>query len=112
MDDLHSLIDEGRRLSGLIDNAVHSLRTAARSAAQAELDYRKAKAQAWVTVPEGLAEERRSNVDAVAADLRFVRDVAVGEQKAALEAVRARQAQLSYVQSRMNALRAEMDLAR
>lgn len=116
-------VEEVRRLSGLIDGAVRSLRTEAVALADAEHAYRQAKAEAWVrcpTDPDGTkaadrawtSARREAWVDAETADLRRVRDIAEGTRQAALEAVRARRAQLSAVQSLLAAERAEAEFAR
>lgn len=114
---------EVRRLSSLIDGGVTALREESHNLAQAENTYRKAKAEAWVRCPtdesgvkagdrEWTAARREAWVDAETADLRMARDVAEGMRQAALEAVRARRAQLSAIQSLLAADRAEAEFAR
>ena len=108
------------RLSHLIDQGIAALREQSVALAQAESDYRKAKAEAWVTCPrdadpkdrEWTAGRREAWVDAHTADLRYVRDLAEGTRQAALEAVRARRVQLSAAMTLVAAHRSEADLAR
>ena len=110
--DLSEAIVEARRLSALIDAGVEALRTASREEADAEHDYRLAKARAWVTVVGELAKEREAFVDAETAEARRLRDLAAGKREAARQALRAREAQLSALQSLLAASRSEMNLAR
>lgn len=105
-------VDEVRRLSGLLDAALSFLREQVREAAEAEQAYRKAKGRAWVEVPEGTVPEREAWVDEDTADVRFARDVAAGMKKAAIEAVRARRAQISAIQSVLAMERAEAEFVR
>lgn len=111
------------RLSHLIDAGIEMLRDQARAVADAEMAYRKAKAQAWVSCPmdppevragerEWTAARREAHVDAQTADLRRDRDIAEALREAAREAVRARRTQLSALQSLLAAERSEMELAR
>lgn len=114
---------EANRLSRLIDAAIDALKNTSVEFAQAEAEYRKAKAQCWVRCPnddagvragerEWTAARREAWVNAETADLRYRRDIAEGMRQAALEAVRSRRAQLSSVQTFVNAEKAEMELAR
>jgi hypothetical protein len=115
MPDLAELATEQRRLSTLIDNGVQALTTSAREAAQAEANYRKAKAVAWTQVKaEGdrTAEHMKAEAESRAADLRFVRDLAEANRQAALEALRSRRQQLSATQSLAAAFRAEVEHSR
>ena len=101
------------RLSHQIDLGVDSLRSYSEQAAEAEAEYRKAKAQAWVSVPTDLlAAHRQAEVDARTADLRRSRDMAENMRRASIEAIRSRQAQLSALQSLMSAHRAEAEFVR
>lgn len=109
------LMANAQHLSGLIDNGVQALTRAARDAADAERDYRKAKALAWTQVKaEGVrtAEHMKAEAESRSADLRFVRDLAEANRQAALEALRSRRQQLSAWQSLSAALRAELEHAR
>ena len=102
---------EVRRLSRLLDAGLDVLRSTAEEVAEAEREYRRAKALAWITHAEGTAAFRESQVDAATADLRYARDVAEGMRRAALESVRARSTQISLWQTLVNAHRAEAEFA-
>lgn len=107
---------EMRRFSDLIDRGIKAVVERTTAYAEAERTYRRVKAEAWVRVrdelPQSVAKEREAWVDSESADARFVRDVAEGERQAALEAVRARRAQLSACQTLANAYTAEAEFAR
>lgn len=114
---------EANRLSRLIDAAIEGLKNTSVEFARAEADYRKAKAEGWVRCPndeagvksgerEWTAARREAWVDADTADLRYKRDLADGMRQAALEAVRSRRAQLSALQTFLNAEKAEAEFAR
>lgn len=109
---LAEIIEEARRLSGLIDRGVEALRQSAEALAIAEQEYRKAKAKAWLVAAGDLAREREANVDSRTADLRMARDLAEGTRQAALEALRSRRSQLDAVRSILSATRADIELAR
>jgi hypothetical protein len=107
------------RLSRLIDAGIEMSRTQAVELADAENEYRKAKAMAWLKCPTDEAGERvwtaarrEAWVDAEVADNRRTRDLAEAMRDAAREAVRARQAQLSAWQTLVRAHQAEAELAR
>ena len=101
------------RLCRLIDAGIDSMREGAERAATAEMEYRKAVAVAWFsTSTDMLAGQRQAEVNARTADLRRDRDIAEDMRVTAREAVRARQAQLSALQSLMNAHRAEAEFVR
>ena len=101
------------RLSHALDDGVETLRRFSRESAEAEAEYRKAKAVAWVTVDTGLlAAHRQAEVDARTADLRQKRDIAENMRRATMEAIRSRRGQLSALQSLMNAHKAEADFDR
>lgn len=112
--DAHEMTVELVRLSRNIDAGLTALRQSSQEYAIAERDYRKAKAEAWVAAADfdGLAAAREAHVNAQTADQRYLRDLADGARRVALEAVRARQAQMSALQSLMNAHRSEAELAR
>lgn len=114
---------EALRFSGLIDRGIAELRTQSVAVADAEQNYRKAKAEAWVKCPidahdvprgerEWTAARREAWVDAETAELRRKRDIADAMRSAALEAVRARRTQLSAIQTFANAEREEAAFAR
>lgn len=110
MTELQELRVEMTRLSTLIDNAIVAVRESSRNYAEAERNYRKSKATAWLTA-QGIAAQKQAHVDAVTADLRAVRDIASGERFAASQALKARTAQLEALRSFVYAMRSEMDLA-
>lgn len=100
------------RLSRLIDEGIKSLASAAHEVAEAEHDYRKAKAIAWMEAPPGTVPVRESWVDSETADKKRRLDVAEGMRVASLEAVRSRRQQLSAVQSLLAAYKADADFHR
>ena len=106
------LLNEGTRLSGLLDAALAFVKEQIRKAAETERDYRHAKARAWLEHPEGTAKEREAMVDGATADLRYERDIAAGMVRASFEAVKSRQQQISLLQSQMNVEKAEANFAR
>lgn len=111
---------EVRRLSQLIDAGITALRHQAEALADAENEYRKGKAEAWLRCPVDrpgdqrvwTSSRREAWVDGETADLRRARDVAEGLRQAALEAVRARKTQVSALQSLLAAERAEAEFTR
>lgn len=109
---LAEAVKDVRRLSRQLDTGLDTLRDSAEEVADAERDYRKAKALAWVNRTEGTAAERAALVDADTADLRYKRDLAEGIRRAALESVRARAQQISMYQSLLSAHREEASFAR
>lgn len=111
--------DEMRRLSNLIDAGIEMVRKQSVDLADAENEYRKGRATAWVECPrdnpgerEWTAARREAWVDGECADLRRKRDIAEGMRDAAREAVRARQSQLSALQTLLRAQQAEAEFAR
>ena len=102
---------EAQRLSGLLEQSLETLRLSAVQVAEAERQYRLARARAWFETG-GTAKQREDAVNAATAQERFARDVADAERMAALESVRSRRQQLSVLQSLMAADRAEADFSR
>lgn len=100
---LPDLVTEGRRLSRLIDQGVQALIDASRDAAEKESVYREAKGKAWLTAAEGTVPEREAWVNQHTAKQRYARDLADGMRQAALEALRSRRQQLSFLQTVVNA---------
>lgn len=97
----------------MLDEEVDEMRRAAVSLAQAENEYRKGKAQAWVKCPPAdretwTAARREAWVNAECADLRQSRDIEEGMAKAAYQAVQARRTQLSSLQTLLNAHQQEL----
>ena len=111
MTPLPELADEMSRLSRLLDQGLAALRDQARELAEAEQEYRQAKATAWITAPEGTVPEREAWVNGHVAEQRYRRDLAEGMRQAALEAVRSRRTQVSALQSLLAAERAEAEFA-
>lgn len=112
--DTSSLVDmtkEMHRLSTLLDDGLTFLRTNAAELAESEHDYRRARAEAWGHTT-GTAKEREDAVNALTAAARKRRDTAEHMRQAAMESVRSRRAQVSALQSLMNAHRAEAEFAR
>lgn len=114
-------VDEVRRLSTLIDNGVKEAAKQARSYAECERAYRHAKADAWtrtvgIVDPDTgkglLAAHREAIVNGDTADARYERDLAEGMKQVATEALRARRAQISAIQTLINGERAEAEFAR
>jgi hypothetical protein len=105
---------EMARLSRLLDAGLSAIREHAVKAADAEMTYRQGRAQAWIQVPPEvkLARHRDDWVDGQTSALRRDRDIADGMNRAAIEAVRARRAQISALQSLLNAHRAEAEFGR
>lgn len=103
---------EGRRLSQLLDGALGFLKEQIKAAAEAERDYRQAKAKAWVEAPDGTAAAREAWVNGHTADRRYKRDLAAGMERASHQAIRSRLAQLSLLQSVANAYKAEASFDR
>lgn len=103
---------ELRRLIKLLDEGLEELAGAAYEVAEAEKDYRQAKGLSWVHHTEGIGAERQAVVDGETADLRYARDLAEGKRRAALESVRARQTQISALQTLASAHRAEAEFSR
>lgn len=106
------MASEGRRLSKQLDGALGLLKEQIVAAAEAERDYRKAKAQAWVTAPDDTAKAKEAWVDGSTADLRHTRDIAEGMVRACHQAIRSRQQQISLLQSVASAHKAEAEFAR
>lgn len=109
---LDTIEDEIAKYSRLIDQGIAALRDQAMEMAQAEREYRKAKALAYVQLTEGTAAAREAAVQGMTADLRYQRDLADGLRQAALEAVRSRRTQISALQSLLNAHKSEAEFAR
>lgn len=110
---LSDLITEAARLSRLIDAGIEAMRENSKQLAEAERQYRKAKAQAWLTLSrDATVPERTAVINGETADLRYQRDLAEGMRQAALEAVRARRTQVSVLQTMAKADQAEAEFAR
>lgn len=117
--DLTETAAEMRHFSKLLDEGLAAVRRFVHEHADAERNYRKAKAEHWVKMAREdedgrpfLAREREAMIDSATADLRYARDVADGMRQAALESVRSRRGQLSSCQTMVNLVTEEMRLAR
>lgn len=110
------LANEMARLSESLEKSLSAVIDAAKAAAQAEADYRKGKAEAWVQVkihlPDSIAKEREAWVDSQTRDLRFQRDMHEAVRVGALEAIRSRRTQISALQTLANAHQAEAEFDR
>lgn len=80
--------------------------------AEAERAYRKGKAVAYATRPDGTADERKTWVEAETADLRYVRDLAEGLRQGAIEAIRSARGELSAWQTATGAAKEASALER
>lgn len=103
---------EGRRLTGLLDLALEAVRDRVKALAEAEREYRHAKARCWLQAPDGTAAAKEAWVNGETADLRYQRDLAAGMERNARDAIRSYQVQISLLQSVANAHRAEAEFAR
>lgn len=109
---LNDVPEEMARLSRMLEQGLAALRDQSREWAEAEREYRKARALAYVQITTGTVDERKAAVDAATADMRYTRDLAEGMKQSALEAVRSRRTQISAAQSFLAASRAEAEFAR
>ena len=102
------LITKTEQAIAAVDKAITYLPKAAREFADADNEYRKAKSLAYLAQKQGTVEERKALVDKVCELERLRAHLAEAQWKAALQAVKARTAQLSARQSILNAVRQEM----
>lgn len=120
---LDEVATEMSRLSRLLASGLQAMRDQAAELADSEMDYRKAVAEAWLHAPmdepdtkagdrHWIAAAREAWVNGQTADKRRRRDLAEGMGRAAYQSVRARQTQLSTLQTLINADRAEREFAR
>lgn len=109
---LDDLAVEMKRLSRLIDQGVSALVDQAKELADAEAEYRQAKAGAFVAAPDGTVPEKEAWVAGRCAELRRKRDHADYMRAAALEALRSRRTQLSALQSLLAAYREDAAFSR
>jgi hypothetical protein len=99
------------KASRALDEAQTQLSRCVRVEADAESEYRKAKANAYLAT-SGTVGERDAQVDKTVADERYRAHLAEGLSKSALEAVRNRRTQLSVLQTVANSLREEAAVLR
>ena len=102
---------EMQRLSHLLDKGLQGMRDQAHEYAESEDAYRCAHASAYLT-SVGTAGERKASADLATSVERRRAHLAEGMLKAATEAVRSRRAQISALQSLLNAHRAEAEYVR
>lgn len=100
------------RLSGALENGLKALHAAAGEYAEAENAYRMAKAKAYLSSRGDTVAERQARVDLVTEKERVAAHLAEGQKQALVEAVRARRAQLSALQSLLAAHREEAGIGR
>lgn len=104
------LVDLILRHSQDIDDAQRELTDSLSKEPEAEYQYRKARAKAWASAPEGPARSKEDYVDGESAEQRRDRDAQVAMSKALMELVRNKRQQLSALQSVSNAIREEAAL--
>ena len=97
--------------SRALDMAHDELRRCSYEFASAENSYRKAKALVYLAA-EGPVAERQAIVDSKCESERYHALLSEGLKVAALEAVRSQRAQLTAVQTLLNTVKSEMELAR
>lgn len=90
-----------------LDEAQKDFEACLQQEAYHEREYRKAKMQFWVEAPVSNVSEREAWVNGKSAEHRFLRDLAQGKSKAALEKIRNVRQQLSALQSAANAIKEE-----
>lgn len=109
---LSDMVVEAERLSKKIDDGIAALYQAGQEMAEAELEYKKCVAKAWIDAPKGTVPQREAYVEAECGEEKFLLDIAESKRQTALEAVRSRRTQMSALQSLMAAYRAEAEFAR
>lgn len=107
----NELVEETLRLSKLLDAALAYELKKAREWAELDTEYRKAHATAWLN-HDGPQGDKKARADLDCADEMYRAHLADGEHRASIEAVRSRRAQISAMQSLMNVIRAEAELAK
>ncbi len=114
MNDIYSnraMVDRMIQASHALDESQAELETRVRQRANAEADYRKAKANAYLAT-SGTVGEREAHVDKTVATERYAAHLAEGLAQSALEAVRNRRTQLSVLQTVAGAIKEEMRFER
>jgi hypothetical protein len=107
---VHDILNEVERLMSLLDIDHQELVSASEAWAEAENDYRRAKAQAYLRC-KGTVDERKAFVDLECESERLRAHLAEGSKVAALEKLRNTRQQLSACQSAAQSIRSEMQLA-
>ena len=95
-----------------IDRGIEVMREAGAALAVAERAYQEARSEAWGHARGENVKQREAWVDAHTAAFREERDRAENRRRDAIEAVRARQSQLSGFQTMVSAHRAEAEFVR
>jgi hypothetical protein len=106
-----AMVDRMIAASHALDEAQADLETCVCRRANAEAEYRKAKANAYLAT-SGTVGEREAQVDKTIADERYAAHLAEGLAQSALEAVRNRRTQLSVLQTVAGAIKEEMRFER
>jgi capsular polysaccharide biosynthesis protein len=106
-----ALVDLMLTASRELDFAQEDLVTKTRAAADSERKYRMMKSEKYLQT-EGTVNEREAVVAQQIDTYAYAAHLAEGLERAALENVRNRRAQLSALQSIANAVRAEAELTR
>lgn len=108
------LVDELARLSQSVEKSLTRINVMATEYAIAENEYRKAKAVATIGLTDAdmKVDERKAHVDKACESERLRAHLAEANWRASIEAVRARRAQLSAMQSVAGALKEEMAFER
>lgn len=98
------------RLSQRLDAAHEELVRLVNDEAKTEHEYRKARANSYLST-SGTVGEREAHTDKTVADERYRAHLAAGLAKSQLEAVRSIRAQMSALQTMASATREEMKMA-
>lgn len=104
------LAEELQRLSTLVDQSLAYLKDKTIEYAQAEDEYRMSKAKALLNADASTVADREAHAVLATSAERQRAHLAEGMQRAALEAVRSRRAQLSAIQTLVNLFKAEIDM--
>jgi len=105
------IVEEMQRLNRLVDEQRREMEHWAVEYAEAENEYRKAKANAYLS-NTGTVPEREAHVDKVCERERKRAHIAEGMRKQSIEAHRGLLVQLQVLQTVSNLVRSEMDLTR
>lgn len=103
------IINEGRRLSALLDESLIEHDRATREAAVAESDFKLTWAKAYLKAA-GPVKQREATADVESDQERRRYRLADGVRVGALESIRSRRQQVSLLQSTAAAFRAEAEI--
>lgn len=98
--------------SRALDEAQRELLEKVHKEARAVMEYRKARANAYLATEGRTVNEREAAVDKVTAEEGYAARLSEGLAKAALESVRNRRSQLSALQTVASSVKEEAALAR